>query len=199
VASAESASALSQVGEVDRLKDIIWEGDSSDSSILATLLGPSDGLSVLSASSTGRLGRSLLIGDYLFITVKTFFVLHCGAFLMTVKTFFVLHCGTFLMAVKTFFVLHCGTFLMAVKTFFVLHCATLLHRFFQRFCVGIGFFRLPSPLVIRDLLEPEDRDNRLESTLICRAGIGIWFVLSGDLEPPPSSASVRAPPPRVPF
>jgi hypothetical protein len=94
VASAESASALSHVSGVDRLEDIIWEGGSADSPIFATLLGPSDGLSVLPASATGRLGRSLLIGDYVFMTVKTYFVLHCGTVLMTVKTFFVLHCGT---------------------------------------------------------------------------------------------------------
>jgi hypothetical protein len=154
---------------VYRLKDIIWEGGLADSSILATLLGPSDGLSVLAASSTDRLGRSLLIGGYLFMTVKTFFVLRCGTFLMT------------------------------FKTFFVLPCATLLHRLLPAICVGISFFRLPSPLVILDLLEPEDRDYRLESTLLCRPGMGIWFVLSGDLESPPSSASVRAPPAMSPF
>jgi hypothetical protein len=143
VASAESALALRQVGEVYRLVAIILEGGSTDSSIPATVLGPSDGLPMLPASPTGHLGRLPLTGDYLFMTVKTFFFLNCGTFLFavkatfflyfvtllfTVKTAFVLHRATFCLTVKTIFVLHWVTFFITVKTIFVLHCGTFSYR-----------------------------------------------------------------------
>jgi hypothetical protein len=83
------------------------------------------------------------------------------------------------MTVKTFFVLHCGTFLMTVKTFFVLHCGTLSHRLlpttlYRHRLLSTTFF------LILDLLEPESRESRLESSLLCRAGMCIWVVFSGD-------------------
>jgi hypothetical protein len=95
LAAVESVAALGHVGKVDRLGVIVLDGGSEALPILSAAFCSLDGMSVLTASPVGCLGRTPMTVNGLFVPLGTFYmtfnslIMTVNCLNMTVNLFFV--------------------------------------------------------------------------------------------------------------